>query len=153
MIFPHIHTLLSHCITWCQATFETWISLRIITIYIILLEREIAKPTKAKAFWGCLCIWVWMCNSLRVRVSCSSCGGEALAKCSVHLHWGFTVICSGCLCRVVWVKTFGYAFCRTLRGKAACSMLWTSEPKGVVMFILEPASQPNALMFVCFNFL
>lgn len=140
--FSHIYThFLSHCITWCQATFETWIYWRIITIYVILLERKTANPTKAKAFWGWMCIWVWMCNSLRVRVSCLSCGEGDLVKCSVQSYWGFMVMCSGCLCRIVWAKTFGYTFCRTLRGEAACSMLWTRQPNEVVMFILEPACQ------------
>ncbi len=126
----------SHYITWCQATFQTWISWIIISIYVILLERETAYP--AKAFWGWMCIWVWMCNSLRVRVSCSSCGEGDLVKSSVQSHWGFMVICSGCLCRILWAKTFGYTFCRTLRGEVACSMFWTHQPNNVVMFILEP---------------
>jgi len=43
----------------------------------------------------------------------------------------------------VWAKTFGY----TLRGKAVCSMLWTRQPNGVVMFILEPVCQMLLCLF------
>lgn len=58
------------------------------------------------------------------------------------------IIFSGCLCRVVWAKTFGNTFCRTLCGKAVCSMLWTRQTNGVVMFILEPACQMLLCLFV-----